>query len=152
MFRALAAADGGPGPPEAIWASYRDECGPLEQMSDDCLRELYGVHCRRAWGAGVTRLEFPPEIEARLVNGKPPGRRRGKPERSFFQRRFEQEVISAVAARKEALKVEGFKADEALEIAAAEIAAVQGVARELLEDWVKHPGRRRRRRVRARRI
>jgi hypothetical protein len=151
LRREMARTAGGPGAPEAIWDRYREECGPLARMDDDCLRQLYYLHLDRAWGAGVSELRFPPEIEARLVKGRPRPRGRGKPSRSFFIRRFEHQVIAAVVARKEALKAEGIKADEALERALEEATSDVPWPKERLEDWVKHPGRRQGPRVRARR-
>jgi hypothetical protein len=140
LRREMARTAAGPGAPEAIWDRYREECGPLDRMDDHCLRQLYWLHRERAWGAGVTELRFPPQIKARLVNGQPSLRGRGKPSRCFFIRRFEHQVVAAIVARKEALKAEGIKADEALEMALDEIPSDFTWPKERLENWVKHPG------------
>jgi hypothetical protein len=141
----------GPGPPEAIWEFYRAEIGPLAAMDDDCLRELFAVHRQRAWGADVSELILPPEIEARLVDGEPPRRGRGKPARSFLIRRWEKVAMDAVRARQAKLKAAAIDAEEALDVALAAVVQPDWWPIATIKDWIEHPGRRQKPRVRPRR-
>ena len=151
LAREMALAHG-LGPPEAVWRMYEAEIGPLAQMSDDLLRELFAIHQGRAHAVGQAALTLPPEIEARLVDGKPPKRGRGRPaRRSFVERRWERIAMAPVLARQTELKAAGMKADEALEKALAELPPDSPLPAGRLEDWIKHPGRSRARRVRPRR-